>query len=74
MEDDAKMEVRKPQERSYVGMLLKPSDVATILQVNPATILRWIKDGKLPAIRLPSGVFKVRGETVDAILREYEPE
>jgi excisionase family DNA binding protein len=49
--------------------LLSPSEVAAELEVSPTSIRRWIRDGRLRAIRLPSGQRKVRRVDVEAILR-----
>lgn len=71
------MEAAKPlplHKRSYTGKLLNVTQVAKILKVNPATVRRWIKTGKMPAIQLPGGMFKVYGSTLDEILKEYQPD
>lgn len=48
---------------------LSPSEVAAELEVSPTSIRRWIRDGRLRSIRLPSGQRKVRRADVEAILR-----
>lgn len=40
------------------------------LAVTDETIRRWAIDGKVPAIRLPSGQYRFRAEDVDAVLTE----
>jgi excisionase family DNA binding protein len=52
------------------GPLLTARALAELLGVTPATVLRWTRDGDLPAIRLPSGQIRYRPETVDAWLVE----
>ena len=48
--------------------LLSPSEVGRRLGKHPSTILRWIEDGLLQAIRLPSGLWVVRASQVNQIL------
>lgn len=44
-------------------------EVARQLGKSPQTITRWIKDGLLEAIRLPSGMWGVKRKTLNSILR-----
>jgi CheY-like chemotaxis protein len=39
--------------------LLKISEVASMLDVNPTTVLRWIERGYLKAIKYPSGSYRI---------------
>lgn len=48
--------------------LLTTGEVATELAVDPDTVRRWVKDGKLTAVVLPSGVLRFKREDVDRIL------
>lgn len=48
--------------------LLTARAVAELLDVSPATILRWTRNGELPAIRLPSGQIRYRQDALDAWL------
>lgn len=43
--------------------------VAELLGVSPATILRWTRQGDLPAIRLPSGALRYDSDTLAAWLK-----
>lgn len=45
-------------------MLLRPALVAASWRVTPKTVLAWIQSGELPALRLPSGHFRLRAEEV----------
>jgi excisionase family DNA binding protein len=54
-----------PQPR----LLLTTGEAARKLRTSDETIRRWIAEGKLPAITLPSGQFRIRDEDVEAILR-----
>jgi excisionase family DNA binding protein len=52
--------------------LLKPGEVAAIFRVDPKTVTRWAKSGKLKAIHTPGGHVRfheaeVRGALVDAL-------
>jgi excisionase family DNA binding protein len=40
----------KPDNR-----LLTPAEAAAMLRVDPKTVTRWARDGKLPSIRTPGG-------------------
>lgn len=53
--------------------LLSIPEASERLGVSPATGRRWVKDGKLPAIKLPGGRAKVRRADVDAILAGEQP-
>jgi len=48
---------------------LSVKEVAKVLNVQPMTVRRWIKDGRLPARRLPgTKPYKVRPADVDALI------
>jgi excisionase family DNA binding protein len=44
--------------------LLQVRQAAEILGVHESTLRRWADDGRLPAVRLPSGVRRFRPEDV----------
>jgi excisionase family DNA binding protein len=46
--------------------LLTAREVADLLGVSTETALRWVRQGKLPAIRLPGGAIRFREEEVEA--------
>lgn len=48
--------------------LMTTGEVAKLLHVSPSTVTRWVKDGDLSAIKLPSGRLKFRREVVEALL------
>lgn len=50
------------------GPLLTAREVAELLNVSAETVLRWTRRGNLPAIRLPSGALRYRGDDLDAWL------
>ncbi|MBA3260917.1 MAG: helix-turn-helix domain-containing protein [Thermoleophilaceae bacterium] len=50
---------------SKLTRLLTVREVAGLLDRSPETILRWVRAGKLPAIRLPGGAIRFREEDLD---------
>ena len=48
--------------------LLTTGEVATALAVDPETVRRWVKDGKLSVVVLPSGVLRFKRADIDRIL------
>lgn len=51
-------------------MYLKPKEVAKELRVSKLTVLRWIKDGKLSAMKLSENNFRIKREDVDKFIKE----
>lgn len=50
--------------------LLTASEIAEMARVDPATVLRWAKDGLLPvAVRTPGGRRRFRRSDVERILQ-----
>jgi excisionase family DNA binding protein len=52
------------------GHLLTARAVAEQLGLSAETVLRWTRDGKLPAFRLPGGAIRFREDELDAWLQE----
>lgn len=50
--------------------LLTARELADVLGLSVETILRWVRQGKLPAIRLPGGAIRFREVEVEAWLAE----
>ncbi len=50
--------------------LLTARAVAELLDVSPATVLRWTRRGTLPAVKLPSRQVRYRADQLDAWLWE----
>ena len=50
--------------------LLTAREVAERLGVSPETVLRWIRRGELPAIKLPGGAVRVREDELERWLEE----
>jgi excisionase family DNA binding protein len=40
--------------------LLTAREVAQQLRVSPSTVLRWVRDDKIPGFRLPGGALRFR--------------
>lgn len=49
--------------------LLTPGEVATMFRVDPRTVTRWEKAGKIAAVRTPGGHRRFRESDVLALLR-----
>ena len=49
-------------------VLLTPSEVASLFRVDPKTVTRWAKAGKLTAIRTLGGHRRYRRSEVQALL------
>lgn len=47
--------------------LLTPGEVARILRVDPKTVTRWARTGKLSAVTLPSGHRRYRESEIRMI-------
>jgi excisionase family DNA binding protein len=50
--------------------LLTPRQVAARFAVDPKTVTRWAKTGKLPSIRTPGGHRRYRQSVIDALVTE----
>lgn len=61
------------QERSDVEKLLTPAEVAALFRVDPKTVTRWAKAGKLTSIRTLGGHRRYRDSEVRALIREQHP-
>ena len=59
---------RTPQEPQGSGALLTPSEVATLFRVDPKTVTRWAKAGKISAIRTLGGHRRFHEDEVRSLL------
>lgn len=50
------------------GPMFTARDVAELLCVSAETILRWTRNGDLPAVRLPGGAIRYRPDELEAWL------
>jgi excisionase family DNA binding protein len=52
--------------------LLTPSEVARLFRVDPKTVTRWAKAGRITSIRTPGGHRRYREAEVQALLNRPE--
>ena len=52
--------------------LLKPSEAAKILSLKKLTIYRWIKAGKIEAVRLPDGRLRIAESELEKAVKPNE--
>jgi excisionase family DNA binding protein len=57
-----------PHRRPEPEPLLTPSEVATLFRVDPKTVTRWAKAGKLTSIRTLGGHRRYRESEVRSLL------
>jgi len=50
--------------------LLTAREVADLLGMSTETVLRWVRQGRLPAFRLPGGAIRFREDEIDGWLAE----
>jgi excisionase family DNA binding protein len=53
--------------------LLTPAEVAAVFRVSPATVARWVRQGKLPAVETPSGRNRFHPDDVAAFSETRVP-
>ncbi len=49
--------------------LMTPGEVASLMRVDPKSVTRWAKAGKLASILTPGGHRRIPRSAVDALLR-----
>jgi excisionase family DNA binding protein len=52
--------------------LLTPAEVAALFRVNPKTVTRWARAGKISAIRTLGGHRRFRRGEIEGVLRSEE--
>jgi excisionase family DNA binding protein len=62
------------QERTESDALLTPSEVAELFRVNPKTVTRWARAGKISAIRTLGGHRRFRANEILQYLEQVESE
>ena len=60
-------------DRQSPPQLLTPSEVAALFRVDPKTVTRWAKAGKLTSIRTLGGHRRYRASEVYALLETQAP-
>jgi excisionase family DNA binding protein len=63
---------RNVQSRPVPEALLTPAEVAALFRVDPKTVTRWAKAGKLSSIRTLGGHRRYRETEVRGLLRGVE--
>ena len=66
------MEPRPDGEESDQEELLTPSEVAAMFRVNPKTVTRWARAGKISAIRTLGGHRRFRASEIRQFLAQTE--
>ena len=51
--------------------LLTSYQVGSLLQVNPSSVNKWVKDGRIPAFRTPGGHRRIRAADLVAFLQKH---
>jgi excisionase family DNA binding protein len=51
-----------------MGKLLRPAEVARLLDVSDGTVRRWLAEGHLPSIRTPGGQYRIDPESVARLM------
>ena len=64
--------VEPTSERPEPEQLLTPAEVAAMFRVNPKTVTRWARAGKISAIRTLGGHRRFRASEIKALLEEVE--
>jgi excisionase family DNA binding protein len=67
----AVMQVAKPEE-ILPDSLLTSYEVGALLQVNPSSINKWVKDGRIHAFRTPGGHRRIRAGDLVAFLALHQ--
>ena len=61
-------------DQSQVDALLTPAEVAALFRVNPKTVTRWARAGKITAIRTLGGHRRFRATEIRRCLAQMETE
>lgn len=59
-------------ELSHPDTLLTPAEVAALFRVNPKTVTRWARAGKITAIRTLGGHRRFRASEIRRSLEQME--
>ena len=59
-------------EQAQVDALLTPAEVAALFRVNPKTVTRWARAGKITAIRTLGGHRRFRASEIRRCLDQME--
>jgi excisionase family DNA binding protein len=64
--------VEPSPESQQADELLTPSEVAAMFRVNPKTVTRWARSGKISAIRTLGGHRRFRAAEIRRLLEQVE--
>ena len=64
----------RPTPKDQPEELLTPSEVAAMFRVNPKTVTRWARAGKITAIRTLGGHRRFRASEIRRCLEQMEHE
>ena len=64
------MRMQRPAEQE---VLLTPAEVAKLFRVDPKTVTRWAKAGKITAIRTLGGHRRYRQSEIQALIKTTSP-
>ena len=64
--------VEQRPEPDQADELLTPSEVAAMFRVNPKTVTRWARSGKISAIRTLGGHRRFRAAEIRRLLEQVE--
>jgi excisionase family DNA binding protein len=65
---------KKMAEETSPDALLTPAEVAALFRVNPKTVTRWARAGKITAIRTLGGHRRFRASEIRRCLEQMESE
>lgn len=57
------------QPRDGDEVMLRTGEVARLFRVDPKTVNRWVRRGKLPAVRTPGGHYRFKASQIREVLR-----
>jgi len=57
---------------SPLDQLLTPEQAAKALAVSPRTVKQWLRDGKLPGVKLAGKVWRVKASDLQAFIKKWE--
>lgn len=63
---------REMAEETQADALLTPAEVAALFRVNPKTVTRWARAGKITAIRTLGGHRRFRASEIRRCLEQME--
>ena len=71
-EDSGTQEVAEMVEQQQADSLLTPAEVAALFRVNPKTVTRWARAGKITAIRTLGGHRRFRATEIRRCLDQLD--